>query len=32
MSVTAPILPAGTVEFDRFSEVFFNDPGILTMS
>jgi hypothetical protein len=26
MSVTGPILPAGTVEFDRFSDVFFNDP------
>jgi cytochrome P450 len=26
MSVTDPILPAGTVEFDPFSEVFFNDP------
>jgi cytochrome P450 len=26
MSVTDPVLPAGTVEFDPFSEVFFNDP------
>jgi cytochrome P450 len=26
MSVTDPILPAGAVEFDPFSEVFFNDP------
>jgi hypothetical protein len=26
MSVTDPILPAGTVEFDPFSEVFCNDP------
>jgi cytochrome P450 len=26
MSVTDPIRPAGTVEFDPFSEVFFNDP------
>ena len=26
MRVTDPILPAGTVEFDPFSEVFFNDP------
>ena len=26
MSATDPILPAGTVEFDPFSEVFFNDP------
>ncbi|MDT5078329.1 MAG: hypothetical protein QOJ80_2966 [Mycobacterium sp.] len=26
MSVTNPVLPAGTVEFDPFSEVFFNDP------
>jgi hypothetical protein len=24
--VTDPILPAGAVEFDPFSEVFFNDP------
>ncbi len=26
MSVTDPILPVGTVQFDPFSEVFFNDP------
>jgi cytochrome P450 len=26
MSVTNPVSPAGTVEFDPFSEVFFNDP------
>ena len=26
MSVTDPTLPAGTVEFDPFSEIFFNDP------
>ena len=26
MTVTDPILPVGTVEFDPFSEVFFNDP------
>ena len=26
MSVTDLILPAGTVEFDPFSDVFFNDP------
>jgi hypothetical protein len=26
MSVTGPMVSAGTVEFDLFSEVFFNDP------
>lgn len=32
MSVTDPILPAGAVEFDPFSEAFFNDPSTPTVA